>query len=86
MKFKEFVQWCNDRACDGCWGIKEFVICKSIGDSSNGYRMMYCSGNGKPPRIEVETWEEKIGWYKIGVYYPKYCPNCGREIREYERA
>ena len=56
-----------------------------IGDSVNGFRMMYCSGDGKPPRIEVEEWDEKAGWYKIGVYYPKYCPNCGREIKEYER-
>lgn len=21
MKFKEFVNWCNQRACDGCWGM-----------------------------------------------------------------
>lgn len=21
MKFKEFVKWCNERACDGCWGM-----------------------------------------------------------------
>lgn len=21
MKFKEFVNWCNERACDGCWGM-----------------------------------------------------------------
>lgn len=20
MTFKEFVAWCNERACDGCWG------------------------------------------------------------------
>lgn len=21
MKFKEFVNWCNERACDGFWGM-----------------------------------------------------------------
>lgn len=21
MSFKEFVRWCNGRACDGCWGM-----------------------------------------------------------------
>lgn len=30
MKFKEFSKWCNDRCFDGCWGIKEAVICSNI--------------------------------------------------------
>lgn len=30
MRFKEFSNWCNDRACDGCWGMKEAVICSNI--------------------------------------------------------
>lgn len=25
MKFKEFSAWCNDRACDGCWGMTEAI-------------------------------------------------------------
>lgn len=54
-----------------------------IGSCSNGYRMMLCSGYGRPLRIEVEKWDEKAGWYKIGKYNPEYCPNCGRKIEEY---
>ena len=27
MKFKEFVNWCNERACDGYWGMIEAMIC-----------------------------------------------------------
>lgn len=27
MKFKEFSRWCNNRACDGCWGMSEANIC-----------------------------------------------------------
>lgn len=27
MKYKEFNAWCNERACDGCWGIKEAMFC-----------------------------------------------------------
>ena len=23
MKYKEFIRWCNERACDGCWGMLE---------------------------------------------------------------
>lgn len=27
MKYKEFVSWCNERACDGMWGYTHVVIC-----------------------------------------------------------
>lgn len=30
MKFKEFVNWCNERACDGCWGTLTAINCSSI--------------------------------------------------------
>lgn len=56
----------------------------SIGHGSKDFRLMYTSGDGKPPRIEVQQWHEKAGWHNIAIYYPKYCPECGREITEYE--
>lgn len=55
----------------------------TIGNCADGYRMMLCSGWGRPLRIEIEKWNEKAGWYKIGEYNPAYCPNCGRKIDEY---
>ena len=30
MTYKEFKNWCNNRACDGCWGMKEAIICIGI--------------------------------------------------------
>ena len=30
MKFKEFANWCNQRASDGCWGSIEAIICCRI--------------------------------------------------------
>lgn len=30
MTFKEFVEWCNDRACDGCWGLKTAMLCIEV--------------------------------------------------------
>ena len=30
MTFKEFVEWCNNRACDGLWGIIESMVCIDI--------------------------------------------------------
>ena len=30
MKYKEFIEWCNQRACDGCWGILTAKFCIDI--------------------------------------------------------
>lgn len=30
MTFKQFSHWCNTRACDGCWGMLEALICIDI--------------------------------------------------------
>lgn len=30
MKFKEFVNWCNQRACDGCWGASTAITCITL--------------------------------------------------------
>lgn len=27
MTFKEYKKWCNERACDGCWGLIEAMSC-----------------------------------------------------------
>lgn len=30
MRFKEFVNWCNNRACDGCWGMITALACMDL--------------------------------------------------------
>lgn len=30
MTWKQFRGWCNERACDGCWGYKEARICIQV--------------------------------------------------------
>lgn len=30
MTFKQFRQWCNDRACDGCWGYQTAMLCIDV--------------------------------------------------------
>lgn len=30
MKYKEFVDWCNDRACDGYWSMMDAAACIDI--------------------------------------------------------
>lgn len=32
MKYKDFVRWCNERACDGCWGLPVAMSCIAIID------------------------------------------------------
>ena len=30
MTFREFESWCNQRACDGCWGMLDSMVCIDI--------------------------------------------------------
>ena len=30
MTFRKFVEWCNHRAVDGCWGMTTAITCISI--------------------------------------------------------
>ena len=39
MKFKEVTDWCNRRACDGCWGMAEAVCCCETGKA--GYKFPF---------------------------------------------
>ena len=49
MKFKQFAQWCNERACDGCWGRFEAILCISICESVS----------------ELPFWKREKEWQKI---------------------
>lgn len=56
----------------------------SIGTSKEGCSMYINSGNGEPVNIEVLQWNNKSGRnVTIARYFPKFCPNCGRKLDEY---
>ena len=58
----------------------------SIGVYEKEKRFIISSGNGEPVRIEFEYWEPQWKqWLPIGKYYPKYCPECGRRLNEYDK-
>ena len=57
-----------------------------VGKSSGGTRFMISSGCGEPVRIEIDKFLElRQEWVTVGKYYPKYCPECGRRLDEYEK-
>ena len=58
----------------------------TVGKTSKNRRIFISSGHGEPTRIEFDEWfEEGQRWITTARYYPKYCPECGRKIDEYER-
>ena len=63
----------------------DFSSC-SVGHCfSRNRRFMINSGHGHPVNIEFEEWTETMPeWHRVGIYYPKYCPECGRRLDEYE--
>ena len=57
----------------------------SVGTSCNNTRLMITSGHGEPVRIEIDKFfEDYQEWHTVGKYYPKYCPECGRKLDEYD--
>ena len=58
----------------------------SVGRWADNRRILISSGDRKSTRIEFDEWfEDGQGWITTARYYPKYCPECGRKIDEYER-
>ena len=52
---------------------------------SRNRRFMINSGHSHPVNIEFEEWTEaRPEWHRVGIYYPKYCPECGRRLDEYD--
>ena len=52
---------------------------------SRNRRFMINSGHGRPVNIEFEEWTETTHeWHRVGIYYPKHCPECGRKLNEYD--
>ena len=54
MKFKEFSDWCNQRACDGCWSMATAIYCIDICSVINSYSFW------KREKIWKEQYEEHV--------------------------
>lgn len=60
----------------------------TVGSKTPGFQIFLNSGGGEAVNIELCQWQEKgyqgkPGWSTIGIYYPKFCPECGRKLSEY---
>lgn len=49
MTYKEFVSWCNDRACDGCWSMGTAMYCIEVMNNIN----------------HSPFWKRKKEWLKV---------------------
>lgn len=49
MTFKQFKRWCNDRACDGCWGYNDALYCIELVQNM----------------MKIPWWKRKKVWKKI---------------------
>ena len=88
---EEEIVFMDDDFCDKCMNASvnselepdyDFAS-RSLGDSSKGYRMMYNTGARRKTHISLEKWsEDHKQWETEGIYIPKYCPECGRELKE----
>ena len=54
-----------------------------VGESNDYFRLSIDTGGKEPPRIEAWAFIPYIGENRrVAVYRPKYCPECGRRLRE----
>jgi hypothetical protein len=55
-----------------------------VGCSGKGFQLFLNTGAGEAINIEVCEWGKNERWNTVAKYYPKYCPECGRKLDEYD--
>lgn len=83
-------RFCANNRTNPEWELTEEQCCyaMTIGDSEKGYRIMFDKDPYKPLMLEFSRWNDNLNppvWQVVGGYFPKFCPECGRKIDEYDR-
>jgi len=84
-------RFCANNRTNLEWELDEEQVfyAMTVGMTEDGYRIMYNKKPYRPLELIFEKWNSKLSptvWQTMGVYYPKYCPECGRKIDEYDRS
>lgn len=84
-------KFCANNRTNPEWELEEDQVfyAMSVGKSENSTRIMFVKNPNEPLMLEVSRWNDKINpqqWQPVGYYYPKFCPECGRKIDEYDRS
>lgn len=79
-------RWCNSYRIDPDLNPDNDFHAGCIGTTTDKNQIMMCSGYNEAPRIEFNRWNPSDQrWHTVGIYYPKFCPECGREISEWPK-
>ena len=62
MTYKEFVEYCSDRACDGRWGFDEAVACLAVIDEINAIKVktLGFTRKKKTEQAQEEAWKKIV--------------------------
>ena len=61
MNYKEFFGYCNDRACDGQWGVVKAINCINIIEHIEGIKVpgiLGCFRKRKLEKLKEDEWQK----------------------------
>lgn len=64
MNYKEFKQYCNDRACDGNWGMTEVLNCISIMEHVDAVKVKGLFKKKQTEQAQEEAWQKVLASIK----------------------
>lgn len=85
-------KYCLDAAVDPELDPEFDFSAFEVGTMGLNYRIMFCSGVGRAPCLEIEKLEpehctsDQLVWKTLGFYTPRFCPECGRPFDCYKNS